>query len=366
MWENPISEPKTPFQSRSTSFFISLRLYPFKTWTYFENFHRQIKVSVRHRRVMYRSEEKNSRKESVHMSRHIFRANRVECMGGEWRRKQGKCLKGVISMWMKVKKETLTVRPSRWGSRPGVTPDGAPCCCTPLSGCLHLLSVFRHLVCNQMMEAPSCCCCCCTNRAAEPRTSATHLPSFFYYYYFPHAPPQICSSIGLGKGIFRSQFWVWEIQTCPPFRGEPPWPGPCLSPVDLPPPFLSGLSLLCTADRGVLLCLPNDYDSLPIPAWSAIPSNSTMFSYMSTYPTYPEVGERFPLLPMVTNSRDPRLYFHSIPRFYPRQLLLCKHLTLIYHNNGRQTTGVRKLFSPCLRSHRTGNYSHKSELIALS
>lgn len=66
----------------------------------------------------------------------------------------------------------LTVWPSCWGRSPGVTPDGAPCCCTPPSGRTAGFSrcswSVHHMICNQMIA-----CSKSSRWAAEPRETAT-------------------------------------------------------------------------------------------------------------------------------------------------------------------------------------------------
>lgn len=72
----------------------------------------------------------------------------------------------------------LTAWLSCWGRSPGATPDGAPCCCTPLScrPTSQRFSSVHHMICNQMIQPPS------RRRrrlsAAKSQATATHPPSF--------------------------------------------------------------------------------------------------------------------------------------------------------------------------------------------
>lgn len=70
---------------------------------------------------------------------------------------------------------------SCWGRSPRVTPDGAPCCCTPSSrrtpGSWSRFSAACHSICSQTAIAPPSRSCCRRRRAAGPPTTATDPPS---------------------------------------------------------------------------------------------------------------------------------------------------------------------------------------------
>ena len=149
---------------------------------------------------------------------------------------------------------------SCWGRSPGVTPDGAPCCCTPPScrtppGSSHRFSAVHHIICNQTMMAPR----SRRRSAAGSQTTATDPASF------SHTPRGQC---------FDSRRVVsTEIQTPLQTRMRPE-PVSCLAQVRLPPPFLAGLSLRsgkrCSPSLSAKRLIYND--SLSIPACSRPPT----------------------------------------------------------------------------------------------
>lgn len=83
----------------------------------------------------------------------------------------------LVSWKQNASPSILTVWRSCWGRSPRVTPDGAPCWCTPLScrtaGFSHRFSSVHHMICNRMTP-PSC---RRRRRAAKSQTTATDPPS---------------------------------------------------------------------------------------------------------------------------------------------------------------------------------------------
>lgn len=151
----------------------------------------------------------------------------------------------------------LTVWRSCWGRSPGVTPDGAPCCCTPPScrtpGFSHRFSAAR----NQTMMPPRSRRRCCRRSAAGSQTTATDPASF------SHRPRRQCFD---SRRVVNS-----EIQT-PLKTTMRPEPVSCLAQVRLPPPFLARLSLRsgkrCSSSLSAKRLI---YNSLSIPAWCSCP-----------------------------------------------------------------------------------------------
>lgn len=152
----------------------------------------------------------------------------------------------------------LTVWRSCWGRSPGVTPDGAPCCCTPPScrtpGFSHRFSAARN---QTMMPPRSRRRRCCRRSAAGSQTTATDPASF------SHRPRRQCFD---SRRVVNS-----EIQT-PLKTTMRPEPVSCLAQVRLPPPFLARLSLRsgkrCSSSLSAKRLI---YNSLSIPAWCSCP-----------------------------------------------------------------------------------------------
>lgn len=153
------------------------------------------------------------------------------------------CISCVLTVWL-----------SCWGRSVEVTPDRAPCCCTPPScrsaGFSRRLSSARHMICNQMMMMmpPK----RRSQSAAESHTTATNPSPFFFSFLF-HTQLEKQCSIGKGKRVLilhRDDGWLilsrfvrrWsESQTKTRLL-----PVSYSAQGSFPPPFLATLSL-CSA-----------------------------------------------------------------------------------------------------------------------